>query len=112
MSNSSKCVDCGVDTCPEPKKRNGRTVRNGRVGRWEHYMVHPRIWRTADLSPDGGYLCVGCLENRIGRRLQPNDFTDAPINELDSWDTKRLMMRRLGLSDSELRAVRAILRVS
>lgn len=67
----------------------------------------PRVWR-----PTTGYLCVGCLENRIGRSLQPNDFTDALINELHLWNTKRLMMRRLGLSDSELRAVRATLRAN
>lgn len=58
MSKSSRCVDCGVDTCPEPNKRDGRTVRNGRVGRWEHYMVHPKIWKTARLAPDDGYLCA------------------------------------------------------
>lgn len=108
MSNSSNCIDCGVDTCPEPKKRKGRITRT-RVGRWEHYMVLPKVWKAAGLAPDDGYMCIGCLEHRIGRRLSPTDFTDAPINDLNAWNTPKLMARIIGLSDAELKTVRAIL---
>jgi hypothetical protein len=69
MSSSSNCVDCGVDICPDSEKRNGRRVRNGRNGRWEHYMALPEIWKAAGMGVDDGYMCIGCLEGRIGREL-------------------------------------------
>jgi len=31
--------------------------------------------------PEAGMLCVQCLEGRIGRELQPSDFTNAHIND-------------------------------
>lgn len=31
--------------------------------------------------PETGMLCVQCLEGRIGRRLEPSDFTTAFIND-------------------------------
>lgn len=56
------CVLCGVDT-------------------WkvhEYYMVKERIWKKH--GPHKGMLCIGCLEERMGRKLVAKDFTDAPIN--------------------------------
>jgi hypothetical protein len=35
-------------------------------------------------------LCIGCLEQRIGRTLMANDFTDAPVN--DPNDPRRSRM--------------------
>jgi hypothetical protein len=41
------------------------------------YMVLDDVWQAAG-NPDG-YLCVGCLEDRLGRRLGPGDFNhDVP----------------------------------
>lgn len=46
----------------------------------EYYMVTDEIWLTA--WPDKrGMLCIGCLEDRLGRQLTSDDFTDAPINQ-------------------------------
>jgi hypothetical protein len=82
-SRSSICVDCGIDTCP-PKPK----------GRWEHYMVHDAVWQAAGMTPFGGYLCVGCLEHRLGRELSARDFTAAPINRPDHpWSAPRLIAR-------------------
>lgn len=64
------------------------------IGKWEYYMVKPSLWAKA--GGGDGYLCIGCLEKRIGRTLRPSDFTNAPINEPDAWDTPRLLERRLG----------------
>jgi hypothetical protein len=55
------CRDCGVDT--------------NAIG--EFYIVRDDVW---PIAPEGGMLCVGCLEERIGRPLEPGDFTDAPFN--------------------------------
>jgi hypothetical protein len=64
MSDGCNCHDCGVDVVE--------------IG--ESYMVTGRTWRQGGLAPDGGRLCVGCLEARLGRRLQLRDFLWAPIN--------------------------------
>ena len=40
----------------------------------ERYMVKCEIWAASGLARDGGVLCIGCLERRLGRRLTPDDF--------------------------------------
>ncbi len=55
-------------------------------------MVYRRVWQAAGMGK--GYLCIGCLERRLCRRVVPEDFTKAPINRLHSWDTERLASRK------------------
>jgi hypothetical protein len=57
----------------------------------ESYMVHERIWKAHGVGE--GHLCVGCLEKRIGRQLRRQDFTNAPINEIDAQMSLRLRDR-------------------
>lgn len=57
------CADCGADT--------------GELR--EFYMVHAFIWRRAGMRK--GFLCVGCLERRLGRQLAPGDFTSCRLNQ-------------------------------
>lgn len=57
------CLDCQVDT--------------SEIG--EYYMVHFELWRKINPA-DKGMLCIGCVEERLGRFLIPTDFLDAPIN--------------------------------
>lgn len=47
----------------------------------EYYMVRDTIWANAGMCRCG-VLCIGCLEQRLGRRLAPSDFTDCPANDL------------------------------
>lgn len=87
--NDSDCVDCGTDVCPTE------------VGRAEFYMVHDPVWAAAGIAPNGGCLCVGCLEARLGRHLDADDFANVPMNDLSitddrlawSWRTPRLVNR-------------------
>jgi hypothetical protein len=87
------CVDCGIDTCPL-----------GWDGEAEFYKVHDAVWAEVGMVSNGGMLCVGCIEQRLGRRLTPDDFTDAPINDPElyrihyawSWRTQRLQDRLTG----------------
>ena len=58
------CIDCGVDTFE--------------IG--EYYMVYDPVWRAAGMEPDGGMLCLGCLSDRLGRRLYLDDFNPLPMN--------------------------------
>jgi hypothetical protein len=37
------------------------------MGRWEWYMVRNELWASAGLND--GFLCIACLESRIGRKL-------------------------------------------
>jgi hypothetical protein len=77
------CKDCRVDT----------------IALREVYMVHREIWSAAGMLPYGGALCIGCLEQRIGRQLVPEDFPPFPVNGPDRQDercTSRLR-ERLGL---------------
>jgi hypothetical protein len=48
----------------------------------EFYMVRDDIWKACGAGK--GLLCIGCLEKRIGRQLNQQDFTDALVNDLES----------------------------
>jgi len=71
-------------------------------------MVRDDVWAAAGMPPmpdlsldsftrwqaymDQGerFLCVGCLEARLGRELTGADFTDAEVNEPGPQHTPRL----------------------
>lgn len=59
-----ECVDCSVNTSSID----------------EYYMVQFDLWNSVMVHQNSGMLCIGCLEDRIGRKLTPEDFIDAPIN--------------------------------
>ncbi len=46
----------------------------------EYYMVRDRVWWLAR-GPARGFLCIGCLEVRLGRQLHRGDFEPIPIND-------------------------------
>lgn len=46
----------------------------------EYYMVHESVWLEAN-PVDYGMLCIGCLEQRLGRLLTKDDFSAVPLNE-------------------------------
>ena len=80
------CDDCSVGTVP--------------IG--EYYMVKAEIWEQAwpgrgkswHAVPGHEILCIGCLEQRLGRKLTRTDFTDAPINDpSDRLSSRRLRQR-------------------
>lgn len=68
-------------------------------------MVDDFVWIAAGMpfvavhehEGQTGFLCVRCLERRVGRQLRPGDFTDAPINEPCPWDTPVLAARKLAV---------------
>lgn len=76
------CVDCSQNTS------------------YEHYFATNEVWMKQAGMGEAGMLCVGCLERRIGRRLEPTDFTDAHINNPKTHPmTMRLRARILGIPD-------------
>jgi hypothetical protein len=55
-------------------------------------MVTDELWKEA--GDVAGYLCVGDLEQRLGRTLEPEDFPPLPINDDDECDSVRLRTRK------------------
>jgi hypothetical protein len=79
------CHDCGADT-----------LETG-----EDYILRDPVWAATGLEPDGGMLCVDCVETRLGRRLQPEDFSDVYINQIRREDgPPRLRSRMLGREEA------------
>jgi len=60
----------------------------------EYYMVTDQVWSSV---ADHGMLCIGCLEQRLGRMLHAKDFTDAPINQISDMtdDASARLLNRL-----------------
>ena len=60
-----KCADCRVDTLEIS----------------EYYMVRRSVWTAAvSDSQTQIFLCIGCLERRLGRVLVTTDFAEVPLN--------------------------------
>ena len=73
------CADCGFDTTD-----------------LEYYMVRNDIWAQASpLDQHDVFLCIGCLENRIGRTLSRRDFIDCPLNTEADWPRSARLRNRL-----------------
>jgi hypothetical protein len=66
-------------------------------------MVTNRVWASAGLPQSGLelivprlgiFICIGCLEIRLGRRLRPADFLPSMLSDPDwPWHTPRLRAR-------------------
>jgi hypothetical protein len=83
----TRCCDCGVGT--------------NVLGEW--YAVNDAVWEEAwrgrhryswaRCVPGQEVLCIGCLEQRLGRTLCAGDFTDAAVNKTKLCFTGGLMLR-------------------
>ncbi len=74
------CEDCSTNCTPL-----------GEDTGWEWYMVTDEVWAAVRMGD--GFLCVGCLEARLGRQLDQRDFTGAPVNSPDPINSDRLNNR-------------------
>lgn len=74
---TQRCTDCDGDVTDE------------------YYMVWPEVWSAAVRWGEFvHFLCVSCLEQRLGRDLVPEDFwTDNPANRREWRKTARLLDR-------------------
>jgi hypothetical protein len=78
------CADCGVNT-------------SSIDGIDEWYMVKDDVWiaarmKRSTLADGGGFLCIGCLEKRLGRQLWRPDFSDCPLSN-SRFGSPRLRLR-------------------
>lgn len=64
----------------------------------EYYMVTDAVWEQA--TQDAlDMLCIGCLEERIGRKLTPGDFPHYPVNSDNIQPRSDRLLDRLGLQE-------------
>lgn len=80
------CKDCAIDT--------------NKID--EYYMVHNSVWNKAhfdfanlNTKKEKGFLCIGCLEKRLGRILNKKDFTSYPINNINFGKKSTRLMSRI-----------------
>lgn len=60
----------------------------------EHYFIHTETWFSV-VGSIVGMLCVGCLENRLGRKLTPKDFPDVTINSPKHGNKSQRLLDRI-----------------
>ncbi len=63
------CNDCAVEVMPLNLDQPSQL-----------YMVTGEVGAQSGLGPNDGCLCIGCLEDRIGRELTGADFPMVPLN--------------------------------
>jgi hypothetical protein len=81
----TRCCDCGLG-CNEAR---------------EWYMVKPQVWKEAWAGrrkpwhelPGQSVLCIGCLEQRIGRTLCADDFADTVLHDREGDISERMQQR-------------------
>lgn len=54
-------------------------LRDGKIVDWWDYMVEDAVWKEARFLKTE-VACLPCLENRLGRQLVLEDFTNARCN--------------------------------
>ena len=103
IPESWECEDCGMDTAPgfmnakqvldafvRGKDASMRPNKNCEV-----YQLKHALWKTVTNGHARAVLCIGCVEQRLGRKLRPKDFQDNALKLLPC--TERLLARRMGM---------------
>ncbi len=72
------CLDCRIDT----SKAN------------ELYMLQDETWKLTGLGKVG-MLCIGCIEDRIGRELTATDFNDSYLNNFRTASKSARLVSRM-----------------
>jgi hypothetical protein len=57
-------------------------------------MVEDEVWAAAGLGREDGFLCLSCLERRLGRWLRCEDFAPTSRENRQYWDDGDRMMPR------------------
>jgi hypothetical protein len=82
--NDTRCWDCKVET----------NHLSTSVAEW--YMVWDWVWKLAG-GDSVDFLCIGCLESRLGRELVPGDFSCVPLNSLSGYSRSLRLRTRMGI---------------
>lgn len=84
----SNCLRCGVDTFKID----------------EYYMLEHYIWRQITNTPEPqpkarGMMCIGCVEEALGRKLTAIDFMACSCNTEFAIRSRRLQDRLTNVSE-------------
>jgi len=71
----------------------------GADGDW--FMVKDSVWRRGQRAGKCRFLCVGCLENRIGRKLKADDFRRSAKVNFVGQKSAKLRRRMRGLKPAK-----------
>jgi hypothetical protein len=87
------CADCNTVL----------TIRDGLFGGWtnEWFMLKDRVWQRSQRDRKCRFLCVGCLECRIGRKLSSDDFRRSAKVNFVGQKSARLRRRMRGLKPAK-----------
>jgi hypothetical protein len=92
-----QCDDCDATLAVRPTGFLG--LGSGWHGDW--YMVKNSVWRHSQRKGVCRFLCILCLEHRLGRKLSAADFRrSAKVNFVGQKST-RLRRRMRGLKPAE-----------
>lgn len=83
--DDTRCWDCQMETSHQKAEE----------GEW--YMVWPKVWKAAK-GYEVDFLCIGCLEKRLGRQLTPADFSDVPLNVSPGYRRTKRLQDRMGIN--------------
>lgn len=64
---------CAAGICSNPEQPCNDCRR-----RSESYLVRDKVWNKAGMTVLG-FLCVRCLEKRLGRQLRKADYLTTPV---------------------------------
>jgi len=84
----SPCVDCRVNT-------------HHRDGIGESFMLNQWVWDSIQFQDSADYLCIKCVEKRLGRRLTPPDFILCPLNTYLLYYRSKLLISRMTRFDND-----------
>jgi hypothetical protein len=97
--HSKPCIDCGMETFPVnswESAGNGGYRINVNLNTAENFLLWDDVWVETGLAFDGGSLCVGCTEKRLGRKLKAADFQFGNNGyNIPDLATERLLSRML-----------------
>jgi hypothetical protein len=92
---SGRVVVC--DDCGSPLYVIPAGILGGGDGSGEWFMLKDRVWSASQSMGDARFLCVGCIERRIGRRLSSTDFRRSAKVNFAGTKTPKLRQRMRGL---------------
>src|SRR5262249_57773687 len=74
-------------------------MRCGLLGQWhgDWFMAKASVWRASQRKGRCRFLCVGCLEGRLGRKLTAVDFQRSAKVNFFGQKSQRLRARMRGL---------------
>jgi len=77
----------------------GALFGGGRDGDW--FMVKDHVWRRSQRDGECRFLCVECLEHRIGRKLSADDFRRSAKANFVGKKSAKLRRRIRGLKPAK-----------